>query len=102
MRQDSPSGPLRAEWAYDALPGGLGLPRSSTRVDNGLRYVSETTGYDTVGHPTGVKVTIPSAPGEEKLAGEYTTNSSFTAGVGLLDKVTYSRSWTTDTRSSGS
>ncbi|MFE3205573.1 RHS repeat-associated core domain-containing protein [Embleya sp. NPDC059237] len=92
QREGSPAGPPRAEWGYD-LPGALGLSRSSTRIDNGLRYVSETTGYDPTGHPTGVKVTIPSAPGEEKLAGEYTTTSTFTPGIGLLDKVTYGQSW---------
>ncbi|MYS82646.1 RHS repeat protein [Streptomyces sp. SID5474] len=92
MREGGTTGPVRAEWAYD-LPGNLGLARSSTRIDNGLRYVSETTGYDTVGHPSGVKVTIPAAPGEEKLAGEYTTTSAFTPGTGLLDTVTYGQSW---------
>lgn len=92
LRDGGQTGALRAEWGYDP-PGALGLARSSTRIANGLRYVSETIGYDPAGHPTGVKVTIPSAPGEEKLAGEYTTTSTFTDGIALLDTMTYSRSW---------
>ncbi|GLZ43709.1 RHS repeat-associated core domain-containing protein [Actinokineospora sp. NBRC 105648] len=74
LRNGSPTGTKRAEWTYD-MPGGLGLPASSTRYDNGNAYVTTVNGYDTAGRPTGGTVTIPSAEGV--LAGSYSTTATF-------------------------
>ncbi|GAA3060744.1 hypothetical protein GCM10020254_00670 [Streptomyces goshikiensis] len=47
------------------------------------------TGYDSSGAPTGTQVTVPSVPGEEKLAGTYTLTGTTTPVSGLAATVTY-------------
>lgn len=76
-----------AEWTYDTLPLGKGLLASSVRHDRGNDYVSEITGYNAAGLPTGTKVTIPAVEGQ--LARTYTVGQSYTAGVGLPETTTY-------------
>ncbi|MGQ0840006.1 restriction endonuclease fold toxin [Actinokineospora sp.] len=68
------TGLKRAEWAFD-MPGGLGLPASSTRFDNGNAYVSRVEGYDDAGRPTGGSVVIPAVEGP--LAGSYATTFAY-------------------------
>lgn len=93
VRDGSTTGALRIETTYDTLPGALGFPVGTTRVDNGQRYTTEAIGYDNAGRATGLKVTIPAVQGEEKLAGTYTTTAKYTPGTGLLDTLTFGESW---------
>src|SRR5690606_22321548 len=55
VRDGSPTGPLRAEWVYDTLPGGVGMLTRSIRHHDGEEYVSEVVGYDSGGRPTGTR-----------------------------------------------
>jgi RHS repeat-associated protein len=65
-----------AEWTYDTLPGGVGLPTGSTRYVDGAAYTEEVTGYEAAsGRPRGSRVTIPEA--ETGLAGSYTTTFAY-------------------------
>jgi RHS repeat-associated protein len=75
VRDGSPTGPKRAEWIYDTLPGGLGKVTRSIRYDNGEQYVDEVVGYDAAGRPTGNRVIIPA--GETGLAGTYETTLTY-------------------------
>src|SRR5690606_36524672 len=75
VREGSPTGPKRAEWIYDTLPGGVGKLTRSIRYDDGEQYVTEVVGYDSGGRPTGTRVVIPAR--ETGLAGTYTTVSTY-------------------------
>lgn len=75
MRDGSPTGPKRAEWIYDTLTHGTGQLTRSIRHDGGDHYVSEVTGYDPAGRPTGTRVIIPAA--EDGLAGTYETSLTY-------------------------
>ncbi|MEU1183818.1 RHS repeat-associated core domain-containing protein [Streptomyces sp. NPDC005820] len=61
LYEGSPSGARLAEWTYDTVAGGLGLPAAATRFSNGRKYSTETLGYDSAGRPTGSAVVIPGA-----------------------------------------
>lgn len=74
MRDDTTSGTVRAQWAYDTLA--KGQLTSSTRVDGTSSYVTAVTGYDHHYRPLGQSVTIPSTQGA--LAGTYSTNYTYT------------------------
>ncbi|MEV3984153.1 RHS repeat-associated core domain-containing protein [Nonomuraea sp. NPDC049758] len=76
-----------AEWAYDTLPGGKGLPASSTRYDEGGAYVTAVKGYDAAGRQTGTTVTIP--PSEGLLAGTYTVGTTYRPVSGLPASTSY-------------
>jgi RHS repeat-associated protein len=71
IRDGSQTGPLRAEWVYDTLPGGLGALTRAIRHDDGQQYITEVLGYDAAGRPTGSRIVIPAA--ETGLAGTYDT-----------------------------
>ncbi|MGW1163416.1 RHS repeat domain-containing protein [Streptomyces sp. NPDC002519] len=65
-----------ASWAYDTLR--IGLPTSSTRYVEGTTdgYTVATTGYTTLGKPTGTKITLPAS--ETPLPSTYTTTYTYT------------------------
>ncbi|WP_190214318.1 RHS repeat-associated core domain-containing protein [Kitasatospora indigofera] len=81
--KDAGTGTTLATWTFDTATKGLGLPASATRVAGGASYTSAVTGYNAAGQPLGSTVTIPSVPGEEQLAGSYSTSMSYTS-VGAL------------------
>lgn len=66
----------RAAWAYDTLPGALGLPVSSSRYQDGKEYRTAVTGYDQSYKPVGQSVTIPA----ETLGGTAGQSRTFTTG----------------------
>jgi RHS repeat-associated protein len=76
---DSATGPLQAEWTYDTVEAGKGLPATSTRYVDGLAYKSEVEAYDPLGRPVGTTVTIPASRAEPALAGTYTSYQSYKA-----------------------
>ncbi|MFJ5549443.1 RHS repeat domain-containing protein [Streptomyces sp. NPDC093225] len=74
-------GNLLASWSYDRLA--RGQADGSTRYvggKSGAAYTSEVTALDTAYNPLGTKITIPAAEG--KLAGTYTTATSYTPVTG--------------------
>ena len=78
LREGDADGPVRARWAYDSLPNGIGRLSRSVRYDAGGSYTKEITGYDKAGHATGASVTIPSSEGALCAAGG-TTPCTFTS-----------------------
>jgi RHS repeat-associated protein len=59
VRDDSPTGTLRAEWVYDGLARGQ-LDKSVRYVD-GAAYVNAVTAYDDAYQPTQQDITVPGA-----------------------------------------
>lgn len=79
------TGTQLAGWTYDTLPGGLGLPTSSTSYHDGHAYTQAVTGYDTAGRATGSSVTIPD--NETGLAGTYSDSYTYNP-AGMLASMT--------------
>jgi RHS repeat-associated protein len=71
VREGPVSGPVRARWVYDTLPGGVGMLAESVRHHDGAQYVNRVLGYDQAGRPTGTRVIIPAEEGP--LTGSYDT-----------------------------
>ena len=65
VRDDSPTGALRATWVFDTLPNGIGRLTSSTRYAGGDAYTTRVDGYDAGGSPTSTSVVLP--PSEANL-----------------------------------
>ena len=77
IHEGSTSGTKHAEWTYDTLPSGKGLPVSSTAFHSGNAYTSAVAGYDAAGRATGTSVTIPAAEGA--LAGAFAFGVTYDA-----------------------
>ncbi|MFF3371684.1 RHS repeat-associated core domain-containing protein [Streptomyces sp. NPDC002680] len=75
-----------ASWTYDTLR--IGMPTSSTRYVEGVTggYTVATTGYTSLGKPTGTKTTLPAS--EAPLPSTYTTTYTYTARDQLLSTQT--------------
>ncbi|GAA3141114.1 RHS repeat-associated core domain-containing protein [Nonomuraea roseoviolacea] len=74
--EGSVTGVKLAEWTYDTLPGGKGLPVAARRYAGQNVYSSETLGYQpATGQPTGSRVTLPAA--ETGLGGTYDTTYTY-------------------------
>ena len=56
--RDTPTGPLLAEWLYDA-PGEAGLLNKTVRYDGTGQWTVDVTGYDARSRPTGKSWTVP-------------------------------------------
>ncbi|MFI8348508.1 polymorphic toxin-type HINT domain-containing protein [Streptomyces sp. NPDC085596] len=71
-----------ASWTYDTLR--VGLPTSSTRYVQGVtgRYTVASTGYTSLGRPTGTKISLPAS--ETPLPSTYTTTYTYTVRDQLL------------------
>ncbi len=85
--QDSLAGTKLASWEYDTLPGGIGLPASSTRHVDGRDYKRAVYGYDLAGRPTGELVTIPA--GEGVLGTTYELRQTYETITGLPKSTVY-------------
>ncbi|MFY4718515.1 RHS repeat domain-containing protein [Streptomyces sp. LaBMicrA B280] len=79
---DKKAGFQFASWAYDTLR--IGLPTSSTRYVQGVTggYTVATTGYTSLGKPTGTKITLPDS--EAPLPATYTTTYTYTTNTQTL------------------
>ncbi|GAA2000176.1 hypothetical protein GCM10009799_29350 [Nocardiopsis rhodophaea] len=67
LRDDSPSGNLRAKWVYDSVA--KGQLTSATRYVDGQAYTTEVRSYDQMNRPKVKDITVPEIEGE--LAGTY-------------------------------
>ncbi|TYB57464.1 hypothetical protein FXF51_40565 [Nonomuraea sp. PA05] len=74
LREGSSSGPLLAEWKYDALA--KGHLNAAIRYVGGQAYKAEITAIDADYRPLRESVTIPAREG--KLAGTYQLNTRYT------------------------
>ncbi|SNS29807.1 RHS repeat-associated core domain-containing protein [Streptosporangium subroseum] len=74
MRENSATGPLLAEWKYDALA--KGHMNASIRYVGGQAYRAEMNAIDADYRPLRETVTIPAREG--KLAGSYVLNTRYT------------------------
>jgi RHS repeat-associated protein len=82
--------PKLAAWTYDTASNGIGKPASSTSYDNGYAYTSTVSGgYDKLGNPLGVTVTVPPDPANGGLAGSYTFTNTYTTDTGTLLQTRY-------------
>ncbi|WP_157591552.1 RHS repeat domain-containing protein [Saccharothrix syringae] len=84
--KDSLTGTKLADWTYDTLDGGLGMPASSRRLVDGHAYERSIRGYDEAGRPTGEKVTIPAVEGV--LGTSYELDQYYTY-TGKIDTIFY-------------
>lgn len=79
-RDGSDIGPLLTSKTWDPA-GNQGQPATSTRYTTvgGTTYQYRTTvnSYDSLYRPTKTTVTVPSVPGQEGLAGNYTTTTAY-------------------------
>jgi RHS repeat-associated protein len=76
--EGSTTGTKLAEWEYDTILGGVGLPAASRRFVDGATYLRKPTGYDAAGRATGEKVIIPAAK-EGVLGTTYEVAQTYTS-----------------------
>ncbi|MFF7839939.1 polymorphic toxin-type HINT domain-containing protein [Streptomyces ossamyceticus] len=86
MRDNSPSGTLRAKWVYDTISGAKGRLASSSRFSGGQEYKSSVVAYDRLYRPLRTSVTIPSSEGD--LQGTYLSATTYNAS-GTVQGVGY-------------
>ncbi|WP_234439459.1 MULTISPECIES: ricin-type beta-trefoil lectin domain protein [Streptomyces] len=82
------SGAVLADFTYDSVPGGKGLPASVTRYTDGLAYTQKINGYDKDYQPTSTTLSLP-----QSIADTWGLQSSYTYGyqysdTGRLDSAT--------------
>ncbi|MFI7100861.1 RHS repeat domain-containing protein [Streptomyces sp. NPDC050161] len=87
LRDDSPTGPLRASWLYDTLTGARGQLAESTRYIDSQPYVHKVTQYDKLYRPQRTATVIPESEG--KLAGTYQDGTGYYTN-GLTKSRTFS------------
>ncbi|MDV9187496.1 ricin-type beta-trefoil lectin domain protein [Streptomyces sp. SR27] len=81
-------GTLLADFTYDTVPGGKGLPAAVTRYTDGLAYKQQVNGYDKDYQPTSATLSLP-----QSIADTWGLQSSYTYGyqysdTGRLDAAT--------------
>jgi RHS repeat-associated protein len=82
--QASLSGTKLAEWVYDTVMPGQ--PSGSTHYVDGRAYSTAVTGYDTAGHVTGTRYTIPAF--ETGLGGTYSFSTEYNPLTGAVATTT--------------
>ncbi|WP_395759215.1 polymorphic toxin-type HINT domain-containing protein [Streptomyces althioticus] len=86
LRENSTTGPLRAEWVYDTISGAKGYLAESTRYDAGNAYTSKVVAYDPLYRPQRTSITIPAAEGA--LQGTYLSTATYNV-AGLVQGTGY-------------
>lgn len=86
LRENSTTGPLRAEWVYDTISGAKGHLAESTRYDAGNAYTSKVVAYDPLYRPQRTSITIPAAEGA--LQGTYLSTATYNV-AGLVQGTGY-------------
>ncbi|MEV4949401.1 ricin-type beta-trefoil lectin domain protein, partial [Streptomyces sp. NPDC053755] len=88
QRLNDANGTLLADFTYDTVPGGKGMPATATRYTDGLAYTKKINGYTKDYAPTSNTLTLPSS-----LASTWGLQTSYTydykySDTGLLDEAT--------------
>ncbi|MGW4464033.1 ricin-type beta-trefoil lectin domain protein [Micromonospora sp. NPDC004704] len=79
QRLGDSGGTLLAEYTYDSVPGGKGLPASSTRYTDGLPYTQTVGGYTNDYQPTSTTLTLPQSIADTwGLRPSYTYTNTYT------------------------
>ncbi|WP_431921175.1 ricin-type beta-trefoil lectin domain protein [Micromonospora wenchangensis] len=88
QRLGGSTGALLAEFSYDTVPGGKGLPASATRYTDGLPYTQTIGGYTEDYQPTSTTLTLPQSVADTwGLRSSYRYDYSFT-DTGLAESST--------------
>ncbi|MFI9600665.1 ricin-type beta-trefoil lectin domain protein [Streptomyces sp. NPDC052043] len=80
QRLKDSSGTLLAEYTYDTVSGGKGMPATATRYTDGLAYTQKVNGYTKDYQPTSTTLTLPST-----LAATWGLATSYTYGYTYSD-----------------
>ncbi|MET9438116.1 polymorphic toxin-type HINT domain-containing protein [Streptomyces sp. NPDC006551] len=88
QRLNGPAGTLLADFTYDNVAGGKGLPATATRYTDGLAYTQKVNGYTEDYQPTSTTLSLP-----QSIADTWGLQSSYTYGyqysdTGQLDAAT--------------
>ncbi|WP_443060382.1 ricin-type beta-trefoil lectin domain protein [Streptomyces sp. NBC_00459] len=59
QRETSSTGKVLAEYTYDTVPGGKGMPASATRYTDALAYTQKVNGYTKDYQPTSTTLSLP-------------------------------------------
>ncbi|MFJ6348093.1 ricin-type beta-trefoil lectin domain protein [Streptomyces sp. NPDC092046] len=88
QRLDSATGALQAEYTYDTVPGGKGMPATATRYTDGLAYTQKVNGYTKDYQPTSTTLSLPQSIADTwGLAKDYAYDYTYSDN-GLLDEST--------------
>ncbi|GAA3390945.1 hypothetical protein GCM10017752_21650 [Streptomyces roseoviridis] len=88
QRETDANGKLLAEFSYDSVPGGKGMPATATRYTDGLAYVQKVNGYTKEYQPTSTTLTLPdTVVGTWGLQKDYTYSYTYSDN-GMLDEAT--------------
>ncbi|MFJ9810321.1 ricin-type beta-trefoil lectin domain protein [Streptomyces sp. NPDC101158] len=86
QRLGSSTGTLLAEYTYDTVPGGKGMPASATRYTDGQAYTEKVNGYTKDYQPTSTTLSLPQSLVDTwGFAKDYTYNYSY-AETGALEE----------------
>jgi RHS repeat-associated protein len=77
LRDDSATGPKRAEWTYEGLNNSRGLLTKSTRWNGTEAWSTEIAGLTISYQPSTVKYTIPTSTGYPGVGGTYSYNFTY-------------------------
>ncbi|MGW7428294.1 ricin-type beta-trefoil lectin domain protein [Streptomyces sp. NPDC054861] len=88
QRETDGNGKILAEFSYDSVPGGKGMPATATRYTDGLAYVQKVNGYTKEYQPTSTTLTLPdSIVSTWGLQKDYTYGYTYSDN-GMLDEAT--------------
>jgi RHS repeat-associated protein len=88
QRLNDANGTVLADFAYDTVAGGKGLPASATRWTDGLAYTQKINGYTKDYQPTSTTLSLPPTLASTwGLLPDYTYNYSF-SDTGQLEEAT--------------
>ncbi|WP_053170603.1 polymorphic toxin-type HINT domain-containing protein [Streptomyces sp. SBT349] len=87
LREDGPTGPLRAEWVYHTLSRAEGQLTKSVRYHDGAAYTSQVTHYDALYRAFRGSTVIPEEEGA--LAGTYQWGTNYLDFTGLVGGHSY-------------
>ncbi|MET9624992.1 ricin-type beta-trefoil lectin domain protein, partial [Streptomyces sp. NPDC006464] len=86
QRMNDANGTLVADYTYDTVAGGKGLPATATRYTDGQAYTQKINGYTKDYQPTSTTLSLPQTIADTwGLAKDYTYGYSYT-DTGLLEE----------------
>ncbi|MFF3948097.1 ricin-type beta-trefoil lectin domain protein [Streptomyces sp. NPDC001902] len=88
QRATDANGKVLADFTYDTVPGGKGLPASATRYTDGLAYTQKVNGYTSDYQPTSTTLSLPSSVASAwGLQTDYTYDYKYSDN-GMMDEAT--------------